>query len=593
MIFSLMAVLLYSEPEKMIVSESGMLISANREGMLQVSYDNGNRWSSISSGLPEKHVYPFSGTEYRDISSVYFDEATTAMAACGSDFVVFCGPGESSWKSVPVKAPVKERVYFSSVALKPLEQGFLIMAGTGCDGFFCTSDMGETWEIFPSNRFYIGAGFYEELTAVCPAKGESTYSWYAAAVPDNLIYGFDPVISRWKPLPVPEEVSSQVIHSITDTGTALKIVSGSRVYECSYDGLEWFSLDNVKLPYIEKKVRHSAEAAGKTGIYLSYLSGKGEKLDRHIQFIKDHGMNSLVIDLKDDYGNITCGTQNPMAAEIGTDKEYFSLKELLEKAHEAGIYVIGRIVVFKDEKLYNHDNFRYAVRDKETGEPWRHIVAGTQREYWVDPFCSDVWDYNIALAREFEAAGIDEIQFDYIRFPTDGRISNINYTYRREGMSNADALESFFRKAKEQISIPVSVDFYGFNGWNKIEKKNGQNLDMAAKYVDVVCPMYYPSHFSEDFHKNSSYMDWSEHIYRSGTQRAREIVKNTGCLIRPYIQAFLVGKELKMEKEEYYEYFNRQIKGAAEGKSSGYTLWNASNRYYMVPEDFKADSFSE
>lgn len=588
-----LSVSLYAEPEKMILTEGGMLISANREGMIKVSYDGGDSWTGISPGLPEKCVYPFTEKEYRDISSVYYDEETSAMAACGSDFVAFCGAGSSGWKTIPVKAPVKERAYFSSVALKPAENGFLIMAGTSCDGFFCTSDMGETWEIFPSNRFYIGAGFYEELTAVCPAKGEGPYSWYAAAAPDNLVYGFDPVIQRWRPVPVPDAVSALPIHSLTDTGASLKVISGSGVYECSYDGLEWYSLDGVKLPYIKKKVKAAATAENRTGIYLSYGSGRGERLDRHIEFIKARGMNSLVIDLKDDFGNITCGTGNAMAAEVGTDKEYFSLKELLEKAHAEGIYVIGRIVVFKDEKLYNHDNYRYAVRDMDTGEPWRHIVGGTQREYWVDPFCSDVWDYNIALAQEFAAAGIDEIQFDYIRFPTDGKISRIHYPYRKEGMTNSDALESFLRKAREHIAVPISVDFYGFNGWNKIEKKNGQNLDMAARYVDVVCPMYYPSHFSEDFHRNSSYMEWSEYIYRSGTERAAEIVRDTGCIIRPYVQAFLVGKELKMEKDEYFEYFLRQIKGTEEGMGSGYTLWNASNRYYMVPEDFRADSFSE
>ena len=250
------------------------------------------------------------------------------------------------------------------------------------------------------------------------------------------------------------------------------------------------------------------------------------------------------------------------------------------------MYVIGRIVVFKDERMYRYDGYKYSVKKKTDGKPWEN-----GREYWVDPFCSDIWDYNIALALEFQNAGVDEIQFDYIRFPTDGKIQNIEYTWCHDGMTNSDALESFLKKAREAIAIPISVDFYGFNGWNKMEKWNGQNLVMASKYVDVVSPMYYPSHFSTDFHKKGrSYMEWAEYIYEAGTLHSKLIGGYNNCLVRPFVQAFLVGDEKAFSESEYHEYYRRQISGLSKEKASGFTLWNSSNKYYMVPSGFKASS---
>ena len=85
--------------------------------------------------------------------------------------------------------------------MKGTDEGYTVMIGTSCDGLFVTYDMGATWEIFPSNRFYIGGGFYEEITAICPVNNKEPYTWYASSLPDNQLYGYDPYIQRWKALP--------------------------------------------------------------------------------------------------------------------------------------------------------------------------------------------------------------------------------------------------------------------------------------------------------------------------------------------------------------------------------------------------------
>ena len=106
---------------------------------------------------------------------------------------------------------------------------------------------------------------------------------------------------------------------------------------------------------------------------------------------------------------------------------------------------------------------------------------------------------------------------------------------------------------------------------------------MLADYVDVICPMYYPSHFPNNFMKNVPYLDRAEKIYYEGTLRAAEITSGRS-LIRPYVQAFLLPAEYYMEEDEYQEYLIKQLKGSKDADSSGWTLWNMSNRYYMVPE---------
>ena len=104
---------------------------------------------------------------------------------------------------------------------------------------------------------------------------------------------------------------------------------------------------------------------------------------------------------------------------------------------------------------------------------------------------------------------------------------------------------------------------------------------MLAEYVDVICPMYYPSHFPDQFLSQDNYIERAFELYKKGTQRAQLIV-GTGTSIRPYVQAFLMGHELSMEEAEYHSYLNRQLEGILQAEGGGYTLWNNMNKYYMV-----------
>ena len=114
----------------------------------------------------------------------------------------------------------------------------------------------------------------------------------------------------------------------------------------------------------------------------------------------------------------------------------------------------------------------------------------------------------------------------------------------------------------------------------------GQSIETLSEYVDVISPMFYPSHFPSSFLAEHSYLDRAFTIYRTGVDRAQELVAGRS-LIRPYVQAFLIGGELAMERPEYGRYLIEQLSGTKEAGGSGFTLWNASNRYYMVTEPLK------
>jgi hypothetical protein len=148
-------------------------------------------------------------------------------------------------------------------------------------------------------------------------------------------------------------------------------------------------------------------------------------------------------------------------------------------------------------------------------------------------------------------------------------------------MGKLEALESFLAKARESLSVPISTDVYGYCGWARISNWVAQNIEMYSQYVDVIQPMFYPSHFPRDFLGSMAYLPRARYIYQEGTRRSAYIVEGRS-LIRPYVQAFRIGGELDFKQPVYSTYLTNQVQGSIEGAGSGFTLWNASNDYYMV-----------
>lgn len=329
-------------------------------------------------------------------------------------------------------------------------------------------------------------------------------------------------------------------------------------------------------------------------IYQAYLPNK---LEEHLATVKRNNLNSVVLDMKDDYGLLRFDAKNPEVLKKGYKSAYaLELDAFVKKLKEQNLYLIARIVVFKDKHLSTYNNKEYAVWDKANNIPWRGI-RGTIKEknelgevinqktdyydeYWVDPYSEEVWEYNVQIAQELIERGFDEIQFDYIRFPTDGKnLGDTQYRWKASGMDMESALISFLKYARENIDAPIGIDIYGANGWYRSGVRTGQDVELLAPYVDVICPMLYPSHFEQPFLAYPEAQERPYRIYYFGTFRNAMIGRGQ-ILVRPWVQAFYYNVSYD---RTYYnpDYVAREVYGTRDAQplANGYMYWNNAGRY--------------
>ena len=377
---------------------------------------------------------------------------------------------------------------------------------------------------------------------------------------------------------------------------------------------------------------YTGVADRKKGNYLpAYQVTSDAGFDAHLATLKANNLNMLVVDMKDDSGYIRYDSHDPLVLEKGWTGKGISVESFVEKAKKNGIYLVARIVVFKDKALASYDDGKYAVWDKTEKKPWRGYEVVTRQiqttanqspsdsetadnaksntvsaeksvpktekvrkyyeEYWVDPYSEEVWEYNIAIAKELVARGFDEIQFDYIRFPTDGaNLRNASYRWQEQGMDKESALMSFLSYARQEIRAPISIDIYGANGWYRTGARTGQDVELLARYVDVICPMFYPSHFEQSFLAQSPAQDRPYRIYYYGSWRTT-IIARDHVIVRPWAQAFYLNVSYD---RKYYnvDYVRHQIEGIRDSVNNGYTYWNNSGRYTDIRPDITEETVS-
>ena len=353
----------------------------------------------------------------------------------------------------------------------------------------------------------------------------------------------------------------------------------------------------VNSPYAEV-------ANGRKSIYASaYQCSFPEGVAKFKKIVKDRNMNSIVIDMKDDYGFLRYDSHDPLVLEKCSTSGY-AIKDLdnfIKEFKSENIYLVARIVTFKDRSLSKYKNGKYAVWDKKFNKPWLGIkgyedvldeegqpTGSTETAYydeqWVDPYSEEVWEYNVAIAKELVARGFDEIQFDYIRFPTDGlNLYNAQYRWQDKGMDKESALISFLSYARENIEAPIGIDIYGANGWYRSGTRTGQDAEMLAEYVDVIGPMFYPSHFEQTFLNYAPVADRTYRIYYYGSFRNTVICRNR-AIIRPWVQSFYLNVSYD---RLYYDsdYIKKQFFGVHDSLDRGYMCWNNSGEYGTTPPD--------
>jgi hypothetical protein len=358
----------------------------------------------------------------------------------------------------------------------------------------------------------------------------------------------------------------------------------------------------------------AAQAENRDGLYLpvNHALDPGS-LAPYLRVMEERRLNMVVIDMKDDYGRLRFSPRDPALGEKGRVFRPVDIDAFLRTMKERGIYAAARIVVFKDPELAKKEGGRLAVWDSRTDKPWRgyhdlrqargtgapadsayetavlpsndpdtEILRTWYDETWVDPYSEEVWDYTAAVARELQDRGFDEIQFDYIRFPTDGvNLADARYRWRESGMDMDGAIISFLRHVRSRLRVPLSVDIYGANGWYRTGARTGQEVELLAPYVDVICPMYYPSHFAQDFLAQAPPELRPYRIYYQGTRRTTLIARNQ-VIVRPYVQAFY--RNVSYDRKYYNtDYVRLETQGVHDAGYGGLTYWNNSGRYDDIP----------
>jgi hypothetical protein len=276
-------------------------------------------------------------------------------------------------------------------------------------------------------------------------------------------------------------------------------------------------------------------------------------------------VNAAVLDIKNERGKLM-----------------FSLyKDFIERAKKKNVYLIGRQCIFKDEALALKNGGALALKDFE-GKIWFQEKCG----YWVDPSLLEVRKYNQQITKKAFEAGFDEVQFDYIRYPSGDR------PYRN-WQNKLDNIVKFLDMVKENKppERKISLTFYGYTVWANTLAKEGQNFEKMAEKVDAVYPMLYPSHFHDNF-MNDSTKEWRTYslIYES-IKKAQERLPEKEIEIIPYLQAFSWKKSRLGRK-----FVLNQLKAASKSNSDGFVLWEAGGNYtrgYGELIEFDIEYFKE
>lgn len=230
------------------------------------------------------------------------------------------------------------------------------------------------------------------------------------------------------------------------------------------------------------------------GIYVSGPMAGTAGMDELIRLVDETELNALVIDVKNDDGYLTCDLNVPFAEQIGAQKHYVKdMPALIQKCKEKGIYLIARIVAFKDPVLAE------AMPELSLHKTDGSIFYDKSGLAWVNPYRTEVWDYLVSVGAAAVQLGFDEVQFDYVRFSTDSGMKQVDFGSSAQGKTKTDAITGFTEYASEKLhemGAAVSADVYGVVIDSRIDQEIvGQDYAEMCRSLDAISPMVYPSHY--------------------------------------------------------------------------------------------------
>jgi len=304
------------------------------------------------------------------------------------------------------------------------------------------------------------------------------------------------------------------------------------------------------------------------GVHLTAaLASLPGKLDEYLD-LERSGLTALELDIKDENGEVGFVPSSVrLARSSGAARDYYNPRDVARRAHERGIYLIGRIVVFEDPVL-SSARPDLAIHHAD-GSVWRD-AAGLG---WVNPYDERVWKYNVDLATAAARAGFDEIMFDYVRFPSDGDVGRT--VYRSQGsLGKRDAVPAFLRYAKRRLGpsgVRISAAVFGLSAAR--DMGIGQIPRRMAPYLDTVYAMTYPSLFG------NGELGLQDPSRSPGATVARALrkfelaLRGRHALVVPWVQDFSFTVPYGIDE------VRAQIDAARLSGAKGYMLWNADCVY--------------
>jgi hypothetical protein len=280
------------------------------------------------------------------------------------------------------------------------------------------------------------------------------------------------------------------------------------------------------------------------------------------------GLNTIELDVKDENGDVAFHRlAPPLARRVGAAKRYYDPEKVARYLHRQGVYVIGRLVCFEDPIL-SEGRPDLAIQTPGGGVWRNHAGLG-----WTNPYDRRVWNYNLEVAQAAVRAGFDEIQFDYVRFPSDGDVEAAVFPGKRKEAMSA-TIARFVHYATNRLhamGARVSVDVFGLSATRNLGI--GQSPRRLAKIVDAIYPMVYPSHYSSGEYGLSSPVSVPGRTVGRSLRDFRRQMRRGNAELIPWLEDFsFSGTSTLVHVQE-------QIRAARRWKSGGFLLWNPSGVY--------------
>lgn len=338
------------------------------------------------------------------------------------------------------------------------------------------------------------------------------------------------------------------------------------------------------------------------GIFVTGPMAGTDHMEDLIDMVDRTELNTIVMDIKNDEGRVVYNMKIPAVEEVGAGIRYVQdMEALIDKCKEKDIYLIARIVAFKDPFLAE------AKPEWCIHNPDGSIFRDKNNLAWLNPYNHEVWEYLLEIAQEALRIGFDEVQFDYIRFSTDSRMENVDFTQEEKGRE--EIITEFVQYASDRIHEmggAVSADVYGMVIDSEVDQKIvGQNYVEMSKYLDYISPMVYPSHYgpynynipvpdAEPYQLVLAALQSSKQVLAgvlnttvSGNETQEYTIEELAALepmediraqVRPWLQDFTatwVKGHITYEADEIRD----QIQAVYDAGYEEWILWNASNQY--------------